>query len=102
MTQNSIPPYFSWVVDKLLAVSALPFHHTHLNYLNGHGIHTIISFADDVEPPFHTKPGLKVLRLSVGMNSPPSINDCNFFVSLMENAKQRGEVCAYFCLILTV
>lgn len=96
MTQNSIPPYFSWVIDKLLAVSALPFHHTHLNYLSGHGIHTIISFADEVEPPFHTKPGLKVLRLSVPMNSPPSINDCHFFASLMENAKRRGEVCEFF------
>ena len=32
MAQIGIAPYFSWVVDKLLAVSALPYHHTHLNY----------------------------------------------------------------------
>ena len=92
MTQISIPPYFSWIVDKLLAVSALPFHHTHLNYYADNGIQTIVSISDDIDPPFHTKQNLKVIRLNTASTRAPSLNECMYFVSLMENAKRRGEV----------
>ena len=29
MAYATIPPYFSWVVDRVLAVSSHPYHHTH-------------------------------------------------------------------------
>ena len=99
MSQIGIPPYFSWVVDKLLAVSALPYHHTHLNYYAENGIHTIVSISDDIEPPFHTKQGLKVIRINTVSSRAPSLNECMYFVSLMENAKQRGEVIFAFLKI---
>ena len=91
MANSAIPPYFSWVVDRLLAVSALPFHHTHLRYLTEHGIHTVVSITDETLPPFHTKPELKVIHLQIGRNG-PSMQECEYFVSLVLNAKQRREV----------
>jgi hypothetical protein len=92
MAQIGIAPYFSWVVDKLLAVSALPYHHTHLNYFAENGIQTIVSISDDIEPPFHYKQTLKVIRMNTVSTRAPSLNECMYFVSLIENAKRRGEV----------
>jgi len=92
MAQTGIAPYFSWVVDKVLAVSALPYHHTHLNYFAENGIQTIVSISDDIEPPFHYKQTLKVIRMNTVSTRAPSLNECMYFVSLIENAKRRGEV----------
>ena len=98
MAHSAIPPYFSWVVDRLLAVSAFPYHHTHLKYLSDHGITTVISINDEMGPPFHTRPQLKVINLPVSSNSGPSLFDCQSFVSLMENAKMRREVSFIRCV----
>ena len=109
-----MPPYFTWyvsktkylyfliialtfslffsikrVVDKVLAVSALPYHHTHLNYLTNNGIQTVVSVIDETfRVPFHTNPKLKVVNLNTNL----TVADCQNFVSLMERAKARGEV----------
>jgi atypical dual specificity phosphatase len=92
MSYAEIPPYFSWVIDKLLAVSALPYHHTHLKYYKDNGIHTIVSITDSVQPPFHTRSDLKIVHLNIHQDSAPSLADLHNFVSLVENAKRRGEV----------
>ena len=92
MANSAIPPYFSWVVDRLLAVSAHPYHHTHLRYLTEHGINTVISINDRDVPPFHTKPQLKVLNMNITSGTSPSLYDCQRFVSIMDDAKRRGEV----------
>jgi hypothetical protein len=89
---SAMPPYFSWVIDGLLAVSAYPYHHTHLRYLSENRIHTVVSVSPEEQPPFHTKPDLKVVHLRVPQLQAPSINECQGFVSLMENAKRRREV----------
>jgi len=101
MAQIGIAPYFSWVVDKLLAVSALPYHHTHLNYFAENGIQTIVSISDDIEPPFHYKQTLKVIRMNTVSTRAPSLNECMYFVSLIENAKRRGEVTILLSRLLT-
>lgn len=88
-TQYAKPPYFTWILDKVLAVSAVPFHHSHLNYLKLKKINTIFSFDDHKKVPFHTNPFLKIVSLS---NNNLNLNDCLNFVYLMENAKIRGEV----------
>ena len=89
---SAVPPYFSWVLDGLLAVSAFPYHHTHLRYLIENRIHTVVSISPEEEPPFHTKPELKVVHLRVGQLQAPSLSECYSFVSLMESAKRRNEV----------
>lgn len=91
MANSAIPPYFSWVVDRLLAVSAHPYHHTHLRYLTEHGIHTVVTINDCNDPPFHTRPELKVLHMNIRSGSTPSLYDCQRFVSVMEEAKRRNE-----------
>ena len=101
MAQIGIAPYFSWVVDKLLAVSALPYHHTHLNYFAENGIQTIVSISDDIEPPFHYKQTLKVIRMNTVSTRAPSLNECMYIVSLIENAKRRGEVTILLSRLLT-
>lgn len=91
MAYTSIPPYFSWLVDRLLAISAHPYHHTHLRYLTENGINTIVSINDEMEPPFHTRPNLRVINLSIHGNT-PTVSQCQQFVSLIEVAKQRRDV----------
>jgi hypothetical protein len=95
---SAVPPYFSWVIDGLLAVSAFPYHHTHLRYLSENRIHTVVSMSPEEEPPFHTKPELKVVNVRVGSLQAPTLGECQGFVSLMENAKRRNEVSKLFCL----
>ncbi len=92
MANSAIPPYFSWVADRLLAISAHPFHHTHLRYLTEHGIHTVVSISDDRDPPFHTKPQLKVIHFNTPSGCAPSLFECERFVGIMMNAKNRKEV----------
>lgn len=90
MSISGIPPYFTWVVDRLLAISSTPYHHTHLNYLISKKINTVVSFLDHPQPPFHTNPLIKVIPYSA--RSCLGQNDCDQFVRLVENAKERGEV----------
>ena len=90
MSIAGIPPYFTWVVDRLLAISSTPYHHSHLNYLIKNRIHTVVSFLDQPQPPYHTNPLLKVIPYSSRANLQQS--DCDAFVSLIEESKQRGEV----------
>ena len=90
MAYSSIPPYFSWVVDRLLAISSHPYHHTHLRYLSENGINTVVSINDEIEPPFHTSPNLRVINLSISAGI-PTVSQCQHFVSLIENAKERKD-----------
>ncbi|CAF0813670.1 unnamed protein product [Brachionus calyciflorus] len=94
-TQYAMPPYFTWLVDNVLAVSAHPFHHTHLNYLKLNKIETVVSFDDQNQTPFHTNPFMKVVRFS---NNSLSLNDCINFVYLVENAKLRREGVLVHCV----
>lgn len=93
MAHSAIPPYFSWVVDRLLAVSAHPYHHAHLRYLTENGINLVISLNDSrTEPPFHTRPQLRVVYLNTPSGGAPSIYEVDRFVDIMEDAKRRNEV----------
>lgn len=91
MAFTSIPPYFSWLVDRLLAISAHPYHHTQLKYLTENGINNIVSINDETTPPFHTRPNLKVFYFSIPGDT-PTLQQCQQFVSIIENAKQRRDV----------
>jgi hypothetical protein len=96
MSHTAMPPYYTWIVDNLLAVSALPYHHTHLNYLSNHGIQIVVSILDENHRvPFHTNPKLKVINLNSRLN----LADCHMFVNLMLNAKARGEVSQLLILL---
>jgi len=92
MANSVIPPYFSWVVDRLLAVSAHPYHHTHLRYLIENGINMVISFNDSSDPPFHTRPQLKVIYFNTSSGCTPTFYEVDRFVEIMEDAKKRNEV----------
>jgi protein-tyrosine phosphatase len=101
MSQSCIPPYFSWIVDKTLAISAFPFHHTHLKYLSKNGIHSVVSInSPDLMPPFETTPDLECIQLTLPECYPPTLEDCQNFVNLMDRAKARGEVNDFFVLFI--
>lgn len=89
---TSMPPYFSWVLDNLLAVSAFPYDHEKVRYITENNIHTVVSITTDRTPPFFSKPNLKVLNIRVHDEHPPSLSECKNFVALMERAKSRHEV----------
>lgn len=91
IVSSEIPPYFSWIIDNLLAVSAYPYSHSQLRYLTDNNIHTVVSCTTDKEPPFHSKPFLRVVRLHVLDSKAPSLDECKYFVDLMQQAKQRKE-----------
>jgi hypothetical protein len=89
---SSPPPYFSWVQDKLLAVSAFPYHHSHLRYLIDNRIHVVVSLAPEKEPPFHSKPDLKIIKFDIADSDVPSLDHCRYFVNLIDSSKMRKEV----------
>ena len=76
---SAVPPYFSWVIDGLLAVSAFPYHHTHLRYLSENRIHTVVSMSPEEEPPFHTKPELKIVKLGYLLSKNIKLSSIKYF-----------------------
>ena len=91
-TRASMPPYFSWVLDDLLALSGIPYDHEKVRYITENNIHTVVSITTDRTPPFFSKPFLKVVNFRVHGDQPPSLNDCRSFAALMDRAKSRREV----------
>ena len=95
-----IVPYFSWIEDKVLAVSALPYHHSHLKYLVNNGVRVIVWVGDSNPPPLHTTNELRSMRVSVDSSRVPSLNSCLQFVDIVQRARQRREVNSTISLVL--
>ncbi|CAF0826147.1 unnamed protein product [Didymodactylos carnosus] len=95
-----MPPYFQWVIDNLLAISAHPYHASHIKYLLEHKIQTIISVSDNQAhvPPHQSRGELHVLHMDVPDGGAPTTEQIQQFVNRMDVAKQRNEGIVVECI----
>ncbi|CAF1316456.1 unnamed protein product, partial [Didymodactylos carnosus] len=88
---DSMPPYFTWLEDSVLAASSYPYHHSHIRYLKNHRIHTIVNIGYS-SISISSFPSIKSYCLEIDENYYPTLEQCVEFVNLVLIAKQRGEV----------
>lgn len=89
---SAVPPNFSWVVPDKLAGLAMPRLPAHYQYMHEHGIRHLVSLSER-SPPYHdTCPGIQVHRLRIPDFCPPSVEQIQRFLQIVEDANAKGEV----------
>ena len=73
-SSQSMPPYFSWIEDRCVAVCARPFHHSQLQYLRSQGIQRWIDIDTD----------------ALGANG-DVLQQIEEFIRILFIARERGE-----------
>ncbi|XP_006029643.1 dual specificity protein phosphatase 23 isoform X2 [Alligator sinensis] len=96
---SAVPPNFSWVVPDKLAGLAMPRLPAHYQYMHEHGIRHLVSLSER-SPPYHdTCPGIQVHRLRIPDFCPPSVEQIQCFLQIVEDANAKGEAVAVHCLL---
>ncbi|CAF2484759.1 unnamed protein product [Rotaria sp. Silwood2] len=88
VVHDSMPPYFSWIEDGVLAASAQPFHHSHMQYLRSHRIHLIVNIGIDT-PPYSNV--FKYVCFSIAEHCCPTFEQIIDFINLVSSARDHGE-----------
>ncbi|CAF0829400.1 unnamed protein product [Rotaria sordida] len=83
-----MPPYFSWIEDHILAASAQPFHHPHMQYLRSHGIHLIVNIDTDILPNSSL---FKHVCFSIAELCYPTFEQIIDFINLVLAARDHDE-----------
>ncbi|CAF0772231.1 unnamed protein product [Rotaria sp. Silwood1] len=85
---DSMPPYFSWIEDRVLAASAQPFHHSHMQYLRSQGIRLLVNI--DMNIPPHSN-SFKHVCFSIAEHCCPTFEQIIDFINVVLAARDRGE-----------
>ena len=62
---SKFPPFFSWVIEDLLAALAFPSQPGHLRYLEENGIKYLVSLTAERLPQVKEFPGKTIITLPV-------------------------------------
>ncbi|XP_042296959.1 dual specificity protein phosphatase 23 [Sceloporus undulatus] len=96
---SAVPPNFSWVAPGLLAGLAMPRLPAHYQYMYENGIRHLVSLTER-SPPYHdTCPGIQVHRLRIADFCPPSHEQIQDFLQIVEDAGAKKEAVAVHCLL---
>nr|XP_056709640.1 dual specificity protein phosphatase 23 [Euleptes europaea] len=96
---SAVPPNFSWVAPGRLAGMAMPRHPTHYQYMYEHGIRHLVSLTER-SPPYHdTCPGIQLHRVRITDFCPPSPEQIQHFLQVVEDANAKGEAVAVHCML---
>ncbi|XP_064355010.1 dual specificity protein phosphatase 23 [Dromaius novaehollandiae] len=93
------PPNFSWVARGRLAGLAMPRQPGHYQFLLGQGVRHLVSLTERAPPHHGSCPGLQLHRLRVPDFSPPTHEQIQSFLHLVEEANSKGEAVAVHCLL---
>uniref|UniRef100_A0A7N4P4H8 Dual specificity phosphatase 23 n=1 Tax=Sarcophilus harrisii TaxID=9305 RepID=A0A7N4P4H8_SARHA len=88
---GSQPPNFSWVLPGRLAGLALPRIPAHYQFLWAQGVRHLVSLTERGPPYSDTCPGLRVHRIRVPDFCPPTPEQIDRFVRIVDEANARGE-----------
>lgn len=88
----SEPPNFSWVVEGRLAGLAMPREPGHYRYLREHGVRHLVSLTERAPPHHGCCPQIQLHRFRVPDFTPPSLEQIQSFLQIVEEANGRGEV----------
>ncbi|XP_077179548.1 dual specificity protein phosphatase 23 isoform X2 [Paroedura picta] len=96
---SAAPPNFSWVAPGKLAGLAMPRLPAHYRYMYEAGIRHLISLTER-NPPYHdTCPGIQIHRIRIADFSPPSPEQIQRFLQVVEDANAKGEAAAVHCML---
>ncbi|KAJ7307433.1 hypothetical protein JRQ81_009451 [Phrynocephalus forsythii] len=96
---SAVPPNFSWVAPGRLAGLAMPRLPAHYQYMYENGIRHLVSLTER-SPPYHdTCPGIRLHRLRIADFCPPSPEQIQRFLQIVEDANSKGEAAAVHCLL---
>ncbi|XP_059726958.1 dual specificity protein phosphatase 23 isoform X3 [Haemorhous mexicanus] len=87
----SEPPNFSWVVEGRLAGLAMPREPGHYRYLRERGVRHLVSLTERAPPHHGCCPQIQLHRLRVADFTPPSPEQIQSFLQIVEEANGRGE-----------
>lgn len=89
---SAVPPNFSWVAPDKLAGLAMPRLPAHYRYMYESGIRHLVSLTER-SPPYHdTCPGIQLHRFRIADFCPPSPEQIQRFLQVVEDANAKGEV----------
>ncbi|KAF7238624.1 Dual specificity protein phosphatase 23, partial [Varanus komodoensis] len=96
---SAVPPNFSWVAPGQLAGLAMPRLPAHYQYMYEHGIRHLVSLTER-NPPYHdTCPGIQRHHLRIADFCPPSPEQIQRFLQIVDEANLKGEAVAVHCLL---
>ncbi|XP_068194685.1 dual specificity protein phosphatase 23-like [Antennarius striatus] len=95
----STPPHnFSWVEPGKLAGMALPRMTSEYHYLLDKGIVHLVCLCERKPPYYDTCPELKLHHIKIPDFTPPSANQIDRFLSIVEEANAKGEGVGVHCM----
>ncbi|KAM6999250.1 dual specificity protein phosphatase 23 [Ammospiza nelsoni] len=93
------PPNFSWVVEGRLAGLAMPREPGHYRYLRERGVRHLVSLTERAPPHHGCCPQIQLHRLRIADFTPPSPEQIQSFLQIVEEANGRGEAVAVHCML---
>ncbi|KAM9368311.1 dual specificity protein phosphatase 23 isoform 1-T2 [Phaethornis superciliosus] len=93
------PPNFSWVSEGRLAGLAMPREPGHYRFLLAQGVRHLVSLTERPPPHHGCCPGVQLHRLRVPDFTPPTPEQIQTFLQLVEEANARGEAVAVHCML---
>ncbi|XP_068608422.1 dual specificity protein phosphatase 23-like [Brachionichthys hirsutus] len=95
----STPPHnFSWVEPGKLAGMALPRMTSEYRYLLDNGIVHLVCLCERKPPHYDSCPELKLHHIEIADFTPPSADQIDRFLSIVERANAKGEGVAVHCM----
>ncbi|XP_029436392.1 dual specificity protein phosphatase 23 isoform X2 [Rhinatrema bivittatum] len=93
-----VPPHnFSWVTPRLAGM-AMPRLPAHYQYLHQNGIRHLVSLCEG-KPPYHdTCPGVRLHHIRIADFCPPSLQQIERFLQIVEDASAKAEGVGVHCL----
>ncbi|XP_038624846.1 dual specificity protein phosphatase 23 [Tachyglossus aculeatus] len=96
---GSAPPNFSWVLPGRLAGLAVPRLPAHYQFLWAQGVRHLVSLTERAPQHRDTCPGLILHRLRIPDFCPPSPDQIDRFVQIVDEAVSRGEAVGVHCAL---
>ncbi|XP_031246029.1 dual specificity protein phosphatase 23 [Mastomys coucha] len=93
------PPNFSWVLPGRLAGLALPRLPAHYQFLLDLGVRHLVSLTERGPPHSDSCPGLTLHRMRIPDFCPPSPEQIDQFVKIVDEASARGEAVGVHCAL---
>ncbi|NWU93785.1 DUS23 phosphatase, partial [Upupa epops] len=93
------PPNFSWVLPGRLAGLAMPREPGHYRFLLGQGVRHLVSLSERAPPHHGCCPDIRLHRLRVPDFTPPTSEQIQSFLQLVEDANTHGEAVAVHCML---
>ncbi|PIK37941.1 putative dual specificity protein phosphatase 23 [Apostichopus japonicus] len=98
MPATTPPPFFSWIVPKLLASHGLPSTSAEVKYLEEVGIKHVVVLTKECKPPIEEGPNINWSFVEIIDFTPPTVEQVQEFLKVVEIGKQQNEAVSVHCL----